>query len=57
MQGPIPEQADKLRTLAAQMREHARHTGLPDYRDKFALTAQELERAAAQLRRHAKLAH
>lgn len=51
MQVSIPEQAVIMRTLAAEMRGHAAHTGLPEYRDKFARTAEELEDAAGRLER------
>ena len=49
MQVIVPEQAVKLRTLAAEMREHAAHTLLPDYQDMFERTADELEDAAGRI--------
>ena len=59
MQPFIPEQAVKMRTLAAELRGHAAHTVLPEYQDKFERTAEELEDAAARLERRSrmKLAH
>jgi hypothetical protein len=41
-----PENALKLRSLAARMRGHAADTHIELYRRKFELTARELEEAA-----------
>ena len=59
MQVVIPEQVVKMRTLAAEMRDHAAHTVMPEYRDMFARTASELEDAAGRLesRSRFQLAH
>jgi hypothetical protein len=55
MQIVIPEQALKLRTLAAELRDHAARTVLPEYRDKFRRTAAELEDAAVRLERRVRV--
>ena len=49
MQYLIPEHAVRMRTLAAELRDHAAHTGMPEYQDKFARTAEELEDQAFAL--------
>jgi hypothetical protein len=38
-----------MRNLAAELRSHASHTVLPEYRDKFERTACELELKADEL--------
>jgi hypothetical protein len=43
---PAPENALKLRSLAARMRGHAAETHLALYRRKFETVASELEQAA-----------
>lgn len=53
MQLSAPRQAAKIRILAAQMRDHAAHTGQPDYQDKFERTASEMEELAERLERRA----
>ena len=50
----IPEQAVMMRTLAATMRDHASHTLLPEYQDKFERTAEELEDEAGRLEQRAR---
>lgn len=40
-----------MRSLAAELRDHAAHTALPDYQDKFERTARDLEAAAGKLER------
>ena len=54
MQVIIPKQAVKMRTLAAQMRDHAADTVLPEYRDLFARTAEELDEAAGRLEKRSR---
>lgn len=49
MQHPAPLQAAKMRSLAQEMRGHASHTMLPEYRDKFERIACELELKADEL--------
>lgn len=49
MQHPAPLQAVRMRSLAQEMRGHASHTILPEYRDKFERTACELELKADEL--------
>lgn len=49
MQVIIPEQAVRMRTLAAQLRRAAAHTTMPDYQAKFERTARELEEHAREL--------
>jgi hypothetical protein len=51
MQLSAPQQAIKIRTMAAEMREHAAHTEQRDYQDKFERTASELEALAERLER------
>ena len=55
MQVIIPEQAVRMRTLAAELRNHAARTALPDYQDKFERTAEELEDAARRLERRVRV--
>ena len=59
MQASRPEQALKMRNLAAELRNHAARTVLPEYQEKFERTADELEDAAIQLERRSrfKLTH
>jgi hypothetical protein len=54
MQASIPEQAVKMRMLAAEMRDHAARTLIPEYQDKFERTAEELEYAARLLERRSR---
>lgn len=51
MQLSAPQQAVRIRSLAAEMREHAAHTKQQDYQDKFERTASELEELAERLER------
>ncbi len=56
MQVSIPEQAVKMRTLAARLRDNAMCTGLPEYREKLAKTADELDAEARRMERRLRLA-
>jgi hypothetical protein len=49
MQLSQPDQAAKMRNLAAELRDHAAHTALRDYQDKFERTARDLEMMAGRL--------
>ena len=49
MQLSQPDQAVKMRSLAAELRDHAAHTVVPDYRDKFERAARDLEALAGRL--------
>ncbi len=49
MQVVIPEQAVRMRTLAAELRRAASSTSMRDYQTKFERTAQELEEHAREL--------
>lgn len=51
----IPEQAVKLRALAAKMRHDADDTMLPIYRCKFEAAALDLEVQADRLERKARM--
>jgi hypothetical protein len=51
MQLSVPQQAVRIRSIAAEMREHAAHTKQRDYQDKFERTASELEELAERLER------
>jgi hypothetical protein len=55
MQVSIAEQAVKLRTLAAELRNHAAHTVVPEYQDKFQHTASELESLARKLENRSRI--
>lgn len=44
-----PKEVVRIRSLAAEMREHAAHTKQRDYQDKFERTACELEELARRL--------
>jgi hypothetical protein len=46
MIGQAPENARKLRVIAARFRAHSAETGVQFYRRKFEGTASELEEAA-----------
>lgn len=54
MRYEIPEQAIKLRALAARMRHDADETLLPVYRYKFEAAALDLEAQAERLERKAR---
>ncbi len=54
MRYEIPDQAIKLRALAAKMRHDAGDTMLPVYRRKFEITALDLEAQADRLERKAR---
>lgn len=49
MQVVIPEQAIRMRMLAAELRRAATRTSLAAYQAKFEQTARELEEKACQL--------
>jgi len=38
-----------MRSLAAELRDHAAHTVVPDYQDKFERAARDLEALAGRL--------
>lgn len=51
MQIRVPPPVVRIRSMAAEMREHAAHTKQRDYQDKFERTASELEELAERLER------
>ena len=50
----VLEQATRMRALAAHLRDNAMCTILPEYREIFARTADELDDLARQLERRAR---
>jgi hypothetical protein len=54
MQIAQPEQAAKMRNLAAELRDQAARTVLPDYQDKFERAARDLEALAQRLESHSR---
>ncbi len=54
MQIAILEQAVKMRTLAARLRDNAMSTLLPEYREKLAKTADELDAEARRVERRSR---
>ena len=49
MRFSAPKEVVRIRSLAAEMREHAARTKQRDYQDKFERTACELEELAERL--------